>query len=160
MSHRDLDNLLGLLHEADRTLVEDTSEAKEDLATTVRNLCRDYHVVRAVKRGVAALNDISVLPRPRISITDIRDMVSFAKAQDIPPKIIDGIPYYQITMLLDATPEETPLYAAAAQMLDALKHVAEYLEEVTENNYARGPKPPGLACAEAYVLEAIKTAKA
>jgi hypothetical protein len=51
MSTYDKDNLLDLLHEADRALVEDTAEAKEDLATLVRNLCREYHVVRAVKRG-------------------------------------------------------------------------------------------------------------
>ncbi len=52
-----------------------------------------------------------------------------------------------------------PLYAAAPQMLKALQHVAEYLDELSEN-YETGRKPPGLICAEQYVHEAIRAAGA
>ena len=91
---------------------------------------------------------------PKISMESIREMVVFAKTNGIPPKIIDGVAYYEIRMLLDATPEETPSLVAAPKILKALQHVAKYLDELSEN-YGTGCAPPGLTCAKQHVNEAL-----
>ena len=50
--------------------------------------------------------------------------------------------------------DKTPSLVAAPEILKALQHVAEYLDELSEN-YETGCAPPGLTCAKQHVNEAL-----